>query len=312
APRSRSSPERSQRMIRHAFKLIWNRKRANALIMFELLITFLILFALAGFSLNLYRLYGIPLGFNVANTWAVTALPATGRDFVAADTATFQQVRAAALQFDEVAAVELVFDLPFDAIGNSAWIVTVGDINNRRVEMNIVSPGFPEAVGMTLLEGRWFGPQDDAQEAGAESIAPILVNKAFRDAAGENVIGEVLQLGPTAQNRIVGVFDEFRQNGQFSAIEPLTLQRLRADADMQDAPSLTLILKPGVPADFEERLLQVFQQVAPGWDFDVNTWEALQENHVRLFLIPLMIGSGVVLFLLLMLGFYTGLITTRL
>jgi putative ABC transport system permease protein len=287
-------------MIRHAFTLVWNRKRANALIMLELMVTFLVLFALAGFSLNLYRLYDRPLGFDVANKWSITT--AGARVFAAADSTTYHQLMDIAAGQQEVAAVELMYDLPFD-FGGSSTLVTVGNLQRRRVSMTVASPKLPQALGVTLLEGRWFGPQDESQRAAQETINPVLVNRAFRDAAGGNVVGKLFANGPNAQHRIVGVFDEFRQRGQFSATGPVMIQRLRVDGTFFEAPRMVLILKPGVPADFEERLLTAFQRAAPGWDFDVDSWESLQDMHFRLYTIPLMIGGGLVLFLLVMVGF---------
>lgn len=287
-------------MIRHAFTLIWNRKRANALIMLELVVTFLILFALAGFSLNLYRLYDKPLGFDVANKWSIT-LGGTGA-FDGKRSATFQQLLAIAKQMDEVAQVELMFDLPFD-IGGSSSLVTVGNMARERVSMAVMSPALPQALGMKLQEGRWFGPQDDTQSAADEKISPVVVNRAFSDAAGGHVLGKLIPRGPDSQQRIVGVFEEFRQHGQFSASAPVMIQRLRVDGAFFEAPRIVLLLKPGVPADFEQRLLVAFQRAAPGWDFDVNSWESLQASHFRLYTIPLLIAGGLVLFLLLMVGF---------
>jgi putative ABC transport system permease protein len=287
-------------MIRHAFTLIWNRKRTNALIMLELVVTFLILFALAGFSLNLYRLYAKPLGFDAANKWSITLDGLGAVD--AAESARFQQLMAIAAQMEEVAQVELMFDLPFD-IGGSSSLVTLGNMTRQRVTIAVMSSALPQALGMKLQEGRWFGPQDDTQRAEDEKVYPVVVNRAFSDAAGGDVLGKLFPRGPDSQSRIVGVIEEFRQHGQFSAITPVMIQRLRVDGTFGEAPRMVLILKPGVPADFEQRLLVAFQRAAPGWDFDVNSWESLQDNHFRLYTIPLMIAGGLVLFLLLMVGF---------
>jgi putative ABC transport system permease protein len=287
-------------MIRHVFTLIWNRKRANALIMLELLVTFLILFALIGFSLNLYRLYNKPLGFNVADTWSLTV--ETGGAWRDEDGATFRQVLAVTQQLEGVIAAELMHDMVFDP-GGSAMSMSLGNWKDSDVDVTVVSRDFPETVGMRLLEGRWFGPEDDTANPGeVETIVPVLVNKALSDAAGGDVVG--MMISETGrQQRIVGVFEDFRQHGQFSSIRPMMMQRVRVDGSYYEAPGIVLFLEPGVPAEFEERLLDALQRTAPGWDFDVYTWEALQENHFKLYTIPLMIISGLVLFLLAMVGF---------
>jgi putative ABC transport system permease protein len=287
-------------MIRHVFTMIWNRKRANALIVFELLVTFLILFALSAFSLNLYRLYGQPLGFNVANTWSITV--AQSDPWTEANSELFREVRSVAQQQEGVAGTELMYDMVFDP-GGSSWHVSVGEMKARQVDMTAISRDFPASVGMRLVEGRWFGPEDDTEAPGAETIEPALVNKALSDAAGGAVLGQVFNAGPESRYRIVGVFEEFRQHGEFSRSRPMMMTRLRSDGAFYEAPRIVLLLRPGIPAEFEERLLNALQSAAPGWDFDINTWETLQENHFKLYMIPLTIVGGLVLFLLLMVGF---------
>lgn len=288
-------------MMRHVFKLIWNRKRANALIMLELVVAFLILFALTGFGLNLYRLYAMPLGFSVDDTWSVSI--AREGAWTEADRNTFRQLLAVAQQLDEVEDVELMFDQPFDIFSSSGMRVALGNMPDTRVDMNVVSQGLPEALGLVLLEGRWFGPEDDAARAGEEAVIPVVVNKRFRDMVGGDVIGQYVPMGPGSRQRIVGVFDEFRQHGPFSAPVPMMMQRLRMDGEFAEAARIVLFLTPGLAPEFEEKLLAALQRVAPGWDFDVNSWESLQETHDNLYTIPLLIACAVVLFLLLMVGF---------
>ena len=141
-------------MIRHVFKLIWNRKRANALIMLELFVTFLILFALSGFGLNLYRLYDRPLGFDVANTWSVTVVREGA--WTDAERATYRQLLTVAEQMDEVVDLELIFDIYVTKAGEEARGVGLGLPLSRRLarllggELRAVSR--PGAGGRFLLE----------------------------------------------------------------------------------------------------------------------------------------------------------------
>ncbi|MDP2141449.1 MAG: FtsX-like permease family protein [Gammaproteobacteria bacterium] len=286
-------------MIRHVFTLMWQRKGANALIIVELLVTFLILFALTGFSLNLYRLYNTPLGFNVANTWSVAI--STNGTLQATDQSTLQQLLQVVDQMDAVEATELLSDRPF-SFGESAMFAEVRG-KQFRAAMNSASATLPEAIGMQLVEGRWFGPQDESPVAGDQNIAPILVNRTFSEAAGGDVVGLVIPNGPTSQRRIVGVFEDFRQDGEFYASKPLMMMRLQPESEFRAPPTLVLLVRPGATAQFEEQLQNVLQRTAPGWDFDVDSWTSLQQAHFQTFMIPLLIAAVVVLFLLVMVGF---------
>ena len=58
-------------MIRHLCKLVWNRKRANALTAFQIFISFLILFITVSLAVNEANKYRQPLGFSYENRWVV-------------------------------------------------------------------------------------------------------------------------------------------------------------------------------------------------------------------------------------------------
>ncbi len=58
-------------MIRHLLKMVWNRKRKNALIMLEIFLSFLALFALFTTAGYLLHNYTRPLGFEYENAWIV-------------------------------------------------------------------------------------------------------------------------------------------------------------------------------------------------------------------------------------------------
>ena len=56
-------------MIRQIFKMIWNRKRQNSLIILEIFFAFLILFAVLSFVFYEMEKYRSPLGFDTEDIW---------------------------------------------------------------------------------------------------------------------------------------------------------------------------------------------------------------------------------------------------
>ena len=58
-------------MFTHLFKLIWNKKKQNFLLLLEIFLSFIGLFAGATFVLYPYNNYKIPAGFEAENVWAV-------------------------------------------------------------------------------------------------------------------------------------------------------------------------------------------------------------------------------------------------
>jgi putative ABC transport system permease protein len=281
-------------MIRHVFKLAWQRKKANALLILELLVTFLVLFGLAGFGLHQLRMYRLPLGFEYSDTWTAD-ISTGGRWDVTRDAITLQQVRAAVAQMPEVEAVHLLGDRPFD-LGSGSNTNVAWQEREMLVESNESSDGLLEALGVKLLEGRWFGVQDEGQ-----ANMPVVINRALRDALGaDTVLGIEFPEFRGLPYRIVGVFEEFRLDGEFGPVQPLLFYRF--DPSSSEANSLTLLLKPGVTAQFEDELLGVLKGTAPDWDFFIRPWTTLRADHIREYTLPLLLAGILTGFLLILVG----------
>ena len=78
APAYRRGPQKEEAMIRHLCKLVWNRKRANALTAFQIFISFLIVFITASLAVDKADNYRRPLGFSYEDRWVVEFLAGSG------------------------------------------------------------------------------------------------------------------------------------------------------------------------------------------------------------------------------------------
>ena len=74
-------------MIRHLLRIVWNRRRANALVALEILLSFLVLCAVATMVVYYVDNYRRPLGYVWQDTWVVT-MDANAQDQVMADAGT--------------------------------------------------------------------------------------------------------------------------------------------------------------------------------------------------------------------------------
>src|ERR1700754_2250528 len=59
-------------MFKHLFKLIWNKKKQNFLLMTEMLFSFLVLFAVFSMLVYYYTNYKKPMGMDYKNAWLVS------------------------------------------------------------------------------------------------------------------------------------------------------------------------------------------------------------------------------------------------
>lgn len=285
-------------MFTHILKMVWNRKKSNALIVAEIAIAFLVVFSLAALALRNYQLYQTPLGFDYQNMWRVTIKPSAQwqpeRDLVAV-----KQILTELERQPEVAKAHLLDNPTFM---NWSWTSSY-DFNGKEIRYtgNRFDDGAAETFGMTLLEGRWFGPQDSGQ-----NYTPVLINKRFVDQffSGENIIGkniaEVDENNPT-ERRVVGVFQDFRQMGELSKLTPYLFERLDLESDSNRAlRGIELKMSPNTQIIFEEKMQKLMKRIAPHWEFDIQTWASKRQTHIKETLLPVTILAIVGTFLMIM------------
>jgi putative ABC transport system permease protein len=305
-------------MIRHVFKLIWNRKRTNFLMMAEIFVAFLVLFAVVALAVYTADNWRRPLGYSIERVWVVHVDMKQASDdyFDAAQQETTRQLMLALGEFPEIEASAGTMLAPYQ-FGSSA---SAYQWRGRRIEYGVaeVTDGFKDLLGLEVVEGRWFGPEDDGQ-----NYEPVVINRDMRvdlfgggPAIGENIANEREPGGdgPAArERRVVGVVADYREDGEFDGTRHYGLFRKtmaggaadgrgNADARRRDRPPRTLLVKvrPGTTAAFEERLLERLQAAAPDWSFEVTTLSAMRASAIQFAVAPLVAVGLVAGFLMLM------------
>ena len=290
-------------MTRHLLKLVWNRKRSNALMILEICVSFLVVFVVATLGLFLLDNYRVPLGFEWKEVWNVRI--GLGRTEANADNAAPQQATLARL-VQEVRSLEPVeaaagsFVVPFDQGG---WEGTY-KVQGRSVDMGVdrATVGFDKVMGLRLVAGRWFEEPDATQ-----SWEPVVIDQDLARAVygAADPVGKAL-FDPSRDERpfrVVGVVSDFRKGGELLPNDNF-LFRL-ASLDHPDGGlfrNLLIRVRPGTPAAFEEALVKRMQGVAPDWSFEVRPLPQVRASAFRFFLTPLIVAGTVAFFLLLMVG----------
>jgi putative ABC transport system permease protein len=292
-------------MIRHLLKLVWNRKRTNALLIVEIFFSFLVLFLVETCALFFWNNYRQPLGFSSADVWTVEigmheaggGVPGAGQpDLWEPLQRVLQEVRS-------LPAVESVAASHLYPYANGSW--TSGrDIGpgGRSVdwENETVTEDFARTLGLDVVAGRWFQKADAALAWDPVVLDRNLAREVF---GGRDPIGQ--RLGEPApgerEQRVIGVVSDYRKGGELSAPGNF-LFTFAGPGSPVPARNLVLKVRPGTPAVFEEELVRRLQAVAPQWSFQAKPLAELRAASFRLRLIPLILGGVVAFFLLLMVG----------
>ena len=285
-------------MIRHLIRLAWNKKGSNSLLMIEIFTAFLVTFAVTALALVLWNNHRQPLGFEWQNVYAISLEIGDGdsddAEWLENQQETFQRVLQEATGFDEVEAAAGVHNLPFEVGGSTrSW-------DNLEMQLNEVTDGYIDVMRLELIAGRWFGPEDE----GSSRLSVVIDRDLAREYFGDRDPVDQILSGESGEDeyRVIGVLSDYREDGELSPRTNYLFERKVFDAS--ERPPSTVVVRVGgsTPVEFEERVVERLQSVAPDWSFEIRDLAGMRQSTMRLRLAPLLIGSVVGAFLLIMVG----------
>jgi putative ABC transport system permease protein len=295
-------------MIRHLLKPMWKRKGRNLLLSLEIALAFIVVFAIAATGLRYWTLYNQPVGFEWRDAWSVELLfPETAGHENGIDPAVYVQLQRAAERLPEVEKTALAAYTPYE---NSEWNTSYYLDGGRKIDSNLmkVSDSFFDTMGVKVLEGRAFSVADDGA-----ARQPVLVSRRFAREAfpGVSALGKRLAEqeydGKSTRRgkelEVVGVFDVFRNQGEFMAPKNFMLTRFAPPVDKEQMRTLLLRVRPGTPRVFESALLRQLKGVRNDWSYRITPLADARESQLRTGRLPLVILSVIAAFLLLMVAF---------
>lgn len=292
-------------MIKHLFKLLWNRKKSNSLLTIEIFLSFLVLFLVLALFYYNYSFYSEPIGFNYDNVWNLQL------DFNEEEDESVRekllQLNLSLKNFNEI--VEYSFCANYShPYTNSTWSSSVK--NDKEIDvvysLNRADDNFHNVLGLNVLEGRWFNREDDAQ-----IDIPVVVNKAFADeyfgennspigkkAFDKNKEGEIEET-----YHIVGLIDYYKFKGELRENRPLLIRRLvLADTSIKGSSSrnnLIVKVKPGTGMEFEEKLYDHIMKISNGWIVKIDRIDAMRETYIKKEAGAILVLTAIAFFLIL-------------
>lgn len=301
-------------MFKHALKLIWNRRRETRLVVVEIAAAFVITFLLTAFAAALTRSYHRPMGFDYENVLSVTVQKREAADIDGGEggySGVLADVLLALRALPRTEIVEPIRGAPYGASFGAFY-------SGLDVRTNQTTAEALQAIGVELVAGRWFGPEDEGQAYSAVLANRALAERAFGSTAG--AVGQRLEVpnlrraSGTAtiitteeqlreilrEVRIVGVIEEFRQGGEFFAwTSYVAIEHWSGEpGDERPGAGFTLMLKtvPGTDLGFGEQIVATVESVAPDWAASVTPWEQLRASQLRDFLLPFQAGALIAAF----------------
>jgi putative ABC transport system permease protein len=291
-------------MLKHVFKLVWNRKRSSLLLIIEIFVAFLVLFVVVTTGVFYADNYRQPLGFSYEQVWNIRIDLQTPNDdsWSPEMVQTTEQLYLALQDFPEIESAAGAFSAPYGSVFGIRDRHSLNLYDGKQLEMyvNEVTDDFQKVMSLHLTQGRWFEKSDDGM-----NWKPVVINQRLsRELFGsDDPINK--KFAPWSvdgeEYRVVGVIPDFRKNGEYSSAGNYLFVRRRLD-NPQERPPRNLVIKvrPGTTVEFEERIITKLQSVARDWSFEVKSLRQMRETSLQLYLLPIMAGGLVVIFLMLM------------
>jgi putative ABC transport system permease protein len=214
-------------MALHLLKLIWNRKRANFLIITEILLSFIVLAAVSTVAVHYWRNYQAPLGFSYERLWDVVVRVPRGLESTPeVDRERLQRMVRLIDATRQLPEVESVSHIRMPTYRNWQWNSDFRTKGGKRVEFNGNGGGdeLAETMSIPIVDGRWFNREDGGQNWDAVVINRSLAEDIFGEA---RAVGQIIPVEPDTPRpgevrdperprRVVGVMEDFRQFGEYS------------------------------------------------------------------------------------------------
>ncbi|RTQ49708.1 FtsX-like permease family protein [Hymenobacter gummosus] len=287
-------------MLRHLFRLIWNRKRSNLLLLTEIFFSFVVLFGVGALLINFGRNYILPRGFTHEQVWRLNIAAGQGEKMprpVLDD--VLRQVRA----LPGVQDLSLGSpNTPFRFINMTSGFAA-GQQRIDEVDRYDSDDRYAATLGLHLREGRWFRSSDDAS-----TRRPVVISQDVREQLfpGQTALGKVIRYdngpvdGTTPEEFVVlGVTDNVRPHGDFDGNAPSMWMRLEPhDTTRWEGAAVLVRVAPGSGAELQQKIVRTVAGVTRKWSTQVYALETDRIDKLKVTLAPLAALAVIGLFLI--------------
>lgn len=279
-------------MFNHLFRLIWNKKKQNILLMIEMLISFLVMFALFTLIVFYYKNYKKPLGFEFENVWVVSfsnPLKTNNMDSLSSFYEGFKQTVRSLPKVKDVA-----FSSPNIPFYQNTWS---GSISYHKKEARSVDnywadDNYKDVLNLKLVEGRWFSNEDKLSNEKPIVINTLLQKELF---GNEPALGKILD----GDNRkVVGIVENVKAKGDYST--PKASLYLKVDTGaLHSVERLLVKVSPDADAAFEAVLYKTIAGVMKNSNLEIEHLVTKRKTINYFSLVPMISSSIVAVFLII-------------
>lgn len=279
-------------MITHLFKLIWNKKKQNFLLITEMFVSFMVVFAVFTLLVYNYKNYKVPMGINYEDVWVVNYSPPTS--ITGGDSASLfvEALRHKVLSMPPVKSMSFTSsNVPFSMNTTNSMV----NYNDRSMMANFygTEDNYAKLLNAKMLSGRWFSKDDDAA-----TIPPVVINQKLKESlfGNEEAVGKVIG-GDDNKTRVIGVVNNIKDGGDYQEVEGGIYKRMDTGW-LRSTGSMLLKVEPGTGAAFESKLYKSLSNTIHT-TIEIEHLDKKLVNKNKLMLVPTIIMLVVAGFLII-------------
>jgi putative ABC transport system permease protein len=275
-------------MFTHLFKLIWNKRKQNFLLMAEMLVSFLVMFAVFTLIVYYYRNYKKPMGFAYENVWVVSynnTLKTENNDSLSLYYETLRKILTSMPPIKEISFTNN--HIPFSQSGMQTALI----YNNKKltdVNWYNVEDSYTGVLNMKVLEGRWFGKQDIAAKN-----HPVVINASLKEMlfGNNSAVGKLIGDGDDdeqSKKKVIGVVEDMKYHGDYSISGTGYYSRIDT-ASFHWLDKILIRVAPTADAAFEGRLYKTIAGYMKNANIEIEHLTNKRKNMNYFYLAPMIL-----------------------
>lgn len=282
-------------MFKHLFKLMWNKKKQNFLLMSEMLISFLVIFAVFTLVVYYYNNYKKPMGFDYDNRWAISYNNGNKSNNTDSLNLFYETLKQTINSMPQVKGVTFCSDnVPLFQNTNGGQ--TTFHKIKEQTDMYTVDDNYKDVLNLQLVEGRWFDKQDAAAK-----YKPVIINNTLKEEFFGNgtAVGQLIgDYGDKNKMKVIGVVNTVKAKGDYAATKPGVYYRTDTGS-FRWLGKMIVKVTPDADAAFEGKLYKTLANYMKNSDVEIDHLVNKRTSINYFTLIPMMVLLIVACFLII-------------